>query len=97
MTTPSTPPRDASARSSSVAEATLKQEFGALINPPRAAILAIGTTTRRPVVAEDGGPATADMMTPTLAADHRPVDGALAARWFAAPRKTIEKPVRPLI
>lgn len=72
------------------------EEFSAIINPPQAAILAVGATTRTPVVAEDGALATADMMTLTLSADHRPVDGALAARWFAALREAVEKPVRLL-
>ncbi|MFG2745100.1 dihydrolipoamide acetyltransferase family protein [Streptomyces chartreusis] len=73
------------------------EEFSAIINPPQAAILAVGTTTRTPVVAEDGSMEAADVMTLTLSADHRPVDGALAARWFAALRESIEKPMRLLI
>ncbi|MFJ6088207.1 2-oxo acid dehydrogenase subunit E2 [Streptomyces sp. NPDC092369] len=73
------------------------EEFSAIINPPQAAILAVGTTTRTPVVAEDGNLEAADVMTLTLSADHRPVDGALAARWFAALRESVEKPVRLLV
>ncbi len=73
------------------------EEFSAIINPPQAAILAVGTAARTPVVAEDGVLEAADVMTLTLSADHRPVDGALAARWFAALRESIEKPVRLLV
>ncbi|MER6171946.1 2-oxo acid dehydrogenase subunit E2 [Streptosporangium sp. NPDC001681] len=73
------------------------EEFSAIINPPQAAILAVGTTTRTPVVAEDGGLEAAEVMTLTLSADHRPVDGVLAARWFAALRESIEKPVRLML
>ncbi|MEW1776935.1 dihydrolipoamide acetyltransferase family protein [Streptomyces sp. NPDC086777] len=73
------------------------EEFSAIINPPQAAILAVGTTTRTPVVAEDGSLEAADVMTLTLSADHRPVDGALAARWFAALQESVEKPMRLLI
>ncbi|MFJ5260052.1 2-oxo acid dehydrogenase subunit E2 [Streptomyces sp. NPDC088387] len=73
------------------------EEFSAIINPPQAAILAVGTTQRTPVVTEDGGLEAAEVMTLVLSADHRPVDGALAARWFAALRENIEKPVRLLV
>ncbi|MFI0420073.1 2-oxo acid dehydrogenase subunit E2 [Spongiactinospora sp. 9N601] len=73
------------------------EEFSAIINPPQAAILAVGSATRTPVVTEDGGLEAADVMTLTLSADHRPVDGALAARWFAALRDSIEKPVRLIV
>jgi pyruvate dehydrogenase E2 component (dihydrolipoamide acetyltransferase) len=73
------------------------EEFSAIINPPQAAILAVGTTVRSPVVADDGTLRAADLMTLTLSADHRPVDGALAARWFSALREFIETPMRLLL
>ncbi|MFF2852357.1 dihydrolipoamide acetyltransferase family protein [Streptomyces sp. NPDC058001] len=72
------------------------EEFSAIINPPQAAILAVGTTTRAPVVADDGSLQAADLMTLTLSVDHRPVDGTLAARWFSALRQHIETPIRLL-
>lgn len=72
------------------------EEFSAIINPPQAAILAVGTTTRVPVVTDDGSLRAADLMTLTLSVDHRPVDGALAARWFSALREHIETPLRLL-
>jgi pyruvate dehydrogenase E2 component (dihydrolipoamide acetyltransferase) len=73
------------------------EEFSAIINPPQAAIMAVGTATRTPVVTEDGSLEAADVMTLTISVDHRPVDGALAARWFAALRESIEKPVRLIV
>ncbi|EHK62854.1 pyruvate dehydrogenase complex dihydrolipoamide acetyltransferase [Achromobacter arsenitoxydans] len=72
-------------------------QFAAIINPPQAAILAVGAAERRPVVNEDGQLAAATVMTVTLSADHRVVDGAVGARWLAAFRTLIENPVRILL
>jgi pyruvate dehydrogenase E2 component (dihydrolipoamide acetyltransferase) len=72
-------------------------QFAAIINPPQAAILAVGAAERRPVVDENGALAVASVMTVTLSADHRVVDGAVGARWLAAFRKLIENPVRILL
>ncbi|HET8899216.1 MAG TPA: pyruvate dehydrogenase complex dihydrolipoamide acetyltransferase, partial [Rhodanobacteraceae bacterium] len=73
------------------------REFAAIINPPQAAILAVGAAERRPVVADDGELRAATVMTVTLSADHRAVDGAVGARWLAAFRTLIENPVRILL
>ena len=72
-------------------------QFAAIINPPQAAILAVGAAERRPVVAENGDLVGATVMTVTLSADHRAVDGAVGARWLAAFRTLIENPVRILL
>ncbi|MDF2862219.1 MAG: pyruvate dehydrogenase complex dihydrolipoamide acetyltransferase [Achromobacter mucicolens] len=72
-------------------------QFAAIINPPQAAILAVGAAERRPVVDADGQLAAATVMTVTLSADHRVVDGAVGARWLAAFRALIENPVRILL
>lgn len=72
-------------------------QFAAIINPPQAAILAVGAAERRPVVDEDGQLVAATVMTVTLSADHRVVDGAVGARWLAAFRALIENPVRILL
>ena len=72
-------------------------QFAAIINPPQAAILAVGAAERRPVVAENGDLVAATVMTVTLSADHRAVDGAVGARWLAAFRSLIENPVRILL
>jgi pyruvate dehydrogenase E2 component (dihydrolipoamide acetyltransferase) len=67
------------------------REFTAVINPPQAAILAVGAAEPRPVVRDDKL-TVATMMTVTLSVDHRAIDGALAARWLAAFRKHLENP-----
>jgi pyruvate dehydrogenase E2 component (dihydrolipoamide acetyltransferase) len=64
------------------------REFAAVINPPQAAILAVGAAEARPVVV-DGKLAVANVMTVTLSADHRVTEGAVAARWLAAFRSRL--------
>jgi pyruvate dehydrogenase E2 component (dihydrolipoyllysine-residue acetyltransferase) len=71
------------------------EEFAAIINPPHAAILAVGAVRDEPVV-EDGAVVAGQVMTVTLSVDHRPVDGVLAAQWMAAFVELIEHPVRLL-
>lgn len=73
------------------------REFTAIINPPHAGILAVGAAAPRPVVAPDGSLAVATVMTVTLSADHRVLDGAVAARWLTAFQKYIESPVSILV
>jgi len=65
--------------------------FVAIINPPQSAILAVGRVAPR-VVADDGMFAIKPIMTATLSADHRVVDGALAARFLQAVRAALESP-----
>jgi pyruvate dehydrogenase E2 component (dihydrolipoamide acetyltransferase) len=70
--------------------------FEAVINPPHATILAVGTAERRPVIAgEEVVPAT--VMSVTLSCDHRVVDGATGAELLAAFKAFIEDPVRMLV
>ncbi|WP_030483386.1 dihydrolipoamide acetyltransferase family protein [Nocardioides aequoreus] len=71
------------------------EEFAAIINPPHAAILAVGAVREAPVV-EGGGVVPGQVMTLTLSVDHRPVDGVLAARWLAVLTELLEHPVRLL-
>lgn len=73
------------------------KEFSAIINPPQSGILAVGAASPRPVVGEDGQLTVATVMTVTLSADHRVLDGALAAEWLAAFVARIENPVSILI
>lgn len=73
------------------------KQFAAIINPPQAAILAVGAAERRPVVDDNGDLRAATVMTVTLSADHRVVDGAVGTRWLAAFRALIEAPVRILL
>lgn len=72
-------------------------EFSAIINPPHAGILAVGAATPRPVVGADGALAVATVMTVTLSADHRVLDGAIAAQWLAAFVRHIENPLGMLV
>jgi pyruvate dehydrogenase E2 component (dihydrolipoamide acetyltransferase) len=71
-------------------------EFSAIINPPQATILAVGTGELRPVV-ENGKITTAHQMSITLSVDHRAVDGALGAEFLAAIKLYIENPVGMLV
>jgi pyruvate dehydrogenase E2 component (dihydrolipoamide acetyltransferase) len=69
--------------------------FVAIINPPEAAILAIGSVQQKPVV-EDGRIVPGYRLQCTLSADHRVTDGAEAARWLQIFRKYMEQPLRLL-
>jgi pyruvate dehydrogenase E2 component (dihydrolipoamide acetyltransferase) len=68
-------------------------EFVAIINPPQAAILAIGSISEAPVI-KDGELAVAYKMKITLSADHRISDGAEVARFLQAVKGYLEKPLR---
>ncbi len=72
------------------------KEFAAVINPPQGAILAVGAGEQRPVV-KDGALAVATVMSVTLSADHRVVDGALGAQWLQVFKELIENPVLMLV
>ena len=73
------------------------REFSAIINPPHATILAVGATRREAVEQADGSAAFASMMTVTLSADHRVVDGAVGAEVLAAFKTIVENPIRILV
>jgi pyruvate dehydrogenase E2 component (dihydrolipoamide acetyltransferase) len=66
--------------------------FAAVINPPQAAILAVGAITERPVV-RDGAIGTAHLMRVNLACDHRILYGAPAAEFLARIRALLEEPL----
>jgi pyruvate dehydrogenase E2 component (dihydrolipoamide acetyltransferase) len=66
--------------------------FIAIINPPQAAILAVGAVREVPVV-RDGQLAIGQIMKITLSADHRATDGAQGARFVADIRRALEKPL----
>ncbi len=68
------------------------EEFVAIINPPEAAILAVGSVIARPVVV-DGEVKVADRMRVTLSADHRVLDGAVAARFLQRLKIFLEHPL----
>ena len=71
-------------------------EFSAIINPPQSAILAVGLARQQAVVV-DGAIEVGTITTVTLSADHRVLDGALAAQWLAAFVKHIESPLGMLV
>jgi pyruvate dehydrogenase E2 component (dihydrolipoamide acetyltransferase) len=71
-------------------------EFSAILNPPHSGILAVGGAVQKPVVI-DGELAVGTVMTVTLSADHRVIDGAVAAQWMAAFVRRIENPLTILI
>jgi len=70
--------------------------FSAILNPPQSGILAVGAAGPKAVVV-DGEITIATIMSVTLSADHRAVDGALAAQWLAAFKTRIENPLTMLI
>ncbi|HVV59828.1 MAG TPA: 2-oxo acid dehydrogenase subunit E2, partial [Gaiellaceae bacterium] len=71
------------------------EQFVAVINPPQAAILAVGATTDQ-VVAVDGAPAVRPIVTLTLTVDHRAVDGAQAAEFLRTVKQFLEEPALAL-
>ncbi len=71
-------------------------KFSAIINPPNAAILAIGTTVKKPVVKNDRI-VVGQTMTLTLSCDHRVVDGAVGARYLGALKQLLESPALLLV
>ena len=73
------------------------ENFAAIINPPAAAILAVGTARRVPVVQEDGSISAGWRMKMTLSADHRVTDGAEAARFMQRVKQILEDPLRMLM
>jgi pyruvate dehydrogenase E2 component (dihydrolipoamide acetyltransferase) len=66
--------------------------FTAVINPPQAAILAVGAASPRPVARADGSIVVRRIMEMTLSADHRIVYGADAAEFLQTVRKRLERP-----
>jgi pyruvate dehydrogenase E2 component (dihydrolipoamide acetyltransferase) len=66
--------------------------FNAIVNPPQAAILAVGRIVQR-VVPVDDRAAVQPMMTLTLSCDHRAVDGARGAKFLQTLAEMIEEPL----
>ena len=73
------------------------EQFFAIINPPHAAILAIGAAARVPLESADGGVRFASQIRVGLSCDHRVIDGALGARLLAAFKDTIENRAEQLL
>lgn len=72
------------------------EHFEAIINPPQAAILAVGAAVQKPV-ARGGQVVVGNEMTLTLSADHRVIDGAMAAEFLQTLRTMLENPAVLLV
>ena len=72
------------------------EEFTAIINPPDACILAVGSIVQKPVV-KDGELVVGNMMKVTLSSDHRIVDGVVGAKFLQTLRGILEEPIRLLV
>lgn len=68
------------------------ESFSAIITPPQAAVLAVGTIRGEVVVDDDGEPGIAPVLRLTLSADHRVLDGADAAEFLATLKSYLEAP-----
>lgn len=73
------------------------ENFAAIINPPEAGIVAVGSARQVPVVAENGDIKAGWRMKATIAVDHRVSDGAEAAQFMRALAKYLEEPMRLLV
>jgi pyruvate dehydrogenase E2 component (dihydrolipoamide acetyltransferase) len=73
------------------------EEFAAIINPPHAAILAVGAVRTEPVVTANGTVDVGSVMRVTLSVDHRAVDGVAAARWMREFLAIMENPLRLVV
>lgn len=71
--------------------------FYAIINPPQAAILAVGAIVKKPVVDSQDRIVAGHRMSISLSGDHRVVDGAAGAEFLATLRKTLESPAALLL
>jgi pyruvate dehydrogenase E2 component (dihydrolipoamide acetyltransferase) len=73
------------------------KQFEAVINPPQAAILAVGVTERRVVVGDDDLPRVQSVMSATLSCDHRVIDGAVGAELLMEIKRSLEDPLGLLL
>jgi pyruvate dehydrogenase E2 component (dihydrolipoamide acetyltransferase) len=73
------------------------EDFCAIINPPQAAILAVGAVKQVPVVDAAGALTVGTRMKMTISADHRVTDGAEAARFLLAVKTALEEPMRLML
>jgi pyruvate dehydrogenase E2 component (dihydrolipoamide acetyltransferase) len=71
--------------------------FCAIINPPQAAILAVGNIVKKPVVDANDNIVVGHRQSLTLSCDHRVVDGAVGAAYLKELRELIEKPALLLL
>jgi pyruvate dehydrogenase E2 component (dihydrolipoamide acetyltransferase) len=69
------------------------ERFTAIINPPQAALLAVGSLEKKPAVDERGRVVAREAMTLTLVCDHRILYGADGAKFLARVRELLEHPL----
>lgn len=72
------------------------EEFTAIINPPDACILAVGSIVQKPVV-KNGSIVIGNTMKVTMSCDHRVVDGATGAQFLQTLKSVLENPVKMLV
>ena len=80
---------------------TAVERFTAIINPPQAAILAVGSTQKAPVPTENEDGTTGfewdEQITVTASFDHKVVDGAVGAEWIRELKTVVENPLKLLL
>ncbi len=72
------------------------EEFTAIINPPQAAILAVGATIATPIVNDEGEIVVENRMRVTLSCDHRVIDGAVGSEFLKTLKQFVEEPMNAL-
>ena len=73
------------------------KSFAAIVNPPQAAILAVGGARKEVVKNSEGGYEEVSVLSATLSCDHRVVDGAVAAQWLQSFKGYLEDPMTMLL
>jgi len=73
------------------------RQFAAIVNPPQAAILAVGASVPKVVKGDGGEWREVHSMMVTLSCDHRVVDGAVGAEWLQAFKAHIESPLTMMV
>lgn len=73
------------------------KSFAAIVNPPQAAILAVGGARKEVVKNSEGGYEEVSVLSATMSCDHRVVDGAVAAQWLQSFKGYLEDPMTMLL
>ena len=73
------------------------ENFDAVINPPQASILAVGSAIKKPIINSLGEISVGQVMSVTLSADHRVIDGAVGALFINSIVEYLSKPLKLLI
>jgi pyruvate dehydrogenase E2 component (dihydrolipoamide acetyltransferase) len=73
------------------------ESFDAVINPPQASILAVGSSVKKPLIAKNGDIYVGHTMSISLSADHRVIDGAVGATFVASITEYLSNPLRLML